>query len=147
MKASTFLVLLFLFGFRAGAANFYFSSSSGNDSRTSAEAQNPATPWRSLSKLNSFFASLQPGDSVLFKRGDTFYGTITVGRSGTVSSPIVLSAYGSGAKPIISGFTTLSNWVSKGGGIYECYNASLGAEVKMVTLNNEVQAMGRYPNQ
>ena len=57
------------------AAKYYFSSQSGDDSRTSLQAQNPATPWKTLNKLNTFM-NLQPGDSVLFKRGETFYGTL-----------------------------------------------------------------------
>src|SRR6266542_3682187 len=91
---------------------YYFSSSQGNDSRTATQAQNPNTPWKTLNKLNSFFSNLKPGDSVLFKRGDTFYGSITINVSGTPSLPIVLGAYGAGAKPIISGFTTISSWTN-----------------------------------
>src|SRR5690349_8558108 len=88
---------------------YYFSSSQGNDSRTVTQAQNPNTPWKTLNKLNSFFSNLKPGDSVLFKKGDVFYGSITISASGTSSLPIVLGAYGAGAKPIISGFTTISS--------------------------------------
>ena len=58
------------------AATYYFSSSEGNDSRTAAQAQNESTPWKSIDKLNSIIGSLSPGDRVLFKRGETFYGTI-----------------------------------------------------------------------
>ena len=58
------------------AKNYYFSSSTGNDSYTSLQAQNPLTPWQTLGKLNSFFSSLIPGDSVLLKRGDVFVGNI-----------------------------------------------------------------------
>src|SRR3954447_26306731 len=83
-------------------ANYYFSASQGDDSRTATQAQNPNTPWKTLSKLNSFFASLKPGDSVLFKRDDTFFGSITIAVSGTSSAPIILGAYGSGNRPIIS---------------------------------------------
>ena len=77
-------------------ANYYFSTSIGDDSRTVTDAQNPITPWKTLNKLNSFFSSLKPGDSVLFKRGDIFYGSIAITKSGTSSLPIVLSAYGTG---------------------------------------------------
>ncbi|MEJ7684845.1 MAG: hypothetical protein WKG06_44765 [Segetibacter sp.] len=71
-----FLQVCFLHS--AWAATYYFSTSSGNDSRTSTQAKNPSTPWKTISKLNSFFSSLQPGDSVLFKRGETFYGSVTI---------------------------------------------------------------------
>ena len=106
-------VLAFLCaGHLVHATNYYFSSVSGDDSRTGAQAQNPATPWKTLSKLNSFFSSLSAGDSVLFKRGETFYGSIVVSKSGTAANPIRFGAFGSGAKPIISGFTTVNTWTS-----------------------------------
>ncbi|MGI8599236.1 MAG: Ig-like domain-containing protein, partial [Chitinophagaceae bacterium] len=139
-------VLLCSIGITANATNYYFSTSSGDDSRTSTQAQSPSTPWKSIGKLNSFFSSLQPGDSVLFKRGEVFYGAITISRSGTSSAPIVLSAYGSGTKPVITGLTTLSNWNSLGGGIYESAVTLPATVVNMVTINGRVHPMGRYPN-
>jgi parallel beta-helix repeat protein len=128
------------------ATNYYFSNSSGNDSRSATQAQSASTPWKTVNKLNSIFRSLQPGDSVLFKRGETFYGTITVTKSGTSSQPIVISAYGKGNKPVIKSLVRLSNWVSVGNGIWESYNAALGTTVNVVLLNGVVQEMGRYPN-
>ncbi len=129
------------------AANYYFSTSQGDDSRTATQAQSPGTPWKTLNKLNSLFANLKPGDSVLLKRGDTFYGSVTISASGTSSSPIILGAYGSGNKPVITELVTLSGWTSLGGGIYESSVISnAGAAVNMVTLNGNVQQMGRYPN-
>src|SRR3954452_16669077 len=90
-----FAILAIVLGIKANATNYYFSDSDGDDSRSSSQAQNPSTPWRSLSKLNSFFPYLQPGDHIYFKRGETFYGSFTTTKSGTNSSPIVLSSYGS----------------------------------------------------
>jgi hypothetical protein len=146
MRALLLLTLVILFTNTTKATNYYFSSISGDDSRTSTQAKSSLTPWKSLSKLNSFFSSFQPGDSVLLKRGETFYGSITVTKSGTTSSPIIISAYGSGNKPVITSLVTLSNWVSKGNGIWESYNSSLGTEVNTVLLNDVEQQLGRYPN-
>jgi len=128
------------------AANYYFSNSLGDDSRSSLAAQNRATPWKSLNKLNSFFSQLQPGDSVLFKRGENFNGFIVISTSGTKAKPIVVAAYGKGSKPVINGLTKLSNWVATGNGIFECYNAALGASVGTVLIDGVAKAMGRYPN-
>jgi hypothetical protein len=73
MRVKTlFTVLAFTSGFTANAANYYFSSSQGDDSRSSSQAQNPSTPWRSISKLNSWFPNLQPSDHVYFKCGEPF---------------------------------------------------------------------------
>src|ERR1700678_587514 len=57
-------------------ANYYFSTKNGDDNRTPAQAQNSATPWKTLNRLNSFASSLLPGDSVLFHRGEAFYGPL-----------------------------------------------------------------------
>src|SRR5215475_9054 len=103
----------------AGATTYYFSTSDGDDSRTNAQAQNSSTPWKSIDKLNSIFSSLMPGDKLLFKRGDVFYGTINPSKSGSAGSPIVFGAYGNGEKPIISGFVIIGTWTSIGNGLYE----------------------------
>ena len=58
-----------------------------------------STPWKTLSQVNSNMATFQPGDSILFKKGDTFSGTLTVTKSGTLASPITFGAYGTGNKP------------------------------------------------
>src|SRR5215217_7539459 len=108
MKTLLLLTLAVVFFTTTNATNYYFSSASGDDSRTSTAAKNPSTPWKSISKLNSFFASLQPGDSVLLKRGETFYGSITVTKSGTTSLPIVISAYGLGNRPVITSLVALN---------------------------------------
>src|SRR4028118_1971995 len=105
-----FTILFVFFLCSAQAATYYFSSVSGDDSRTSAQAQSSSTPWKSLSKLNAFFASLQPGDFVLFNRGETFHGSITVNKSGTSSAPITIGAYGEGSMPVIHGWTVPGGW-------------------------------------
>ncbi|MCC7400754.1 MAG: tandem-95 repeat protein [Chitinophagaceae bacterium] len=136
-----------LFANAIQAANYYLSSSDGNDSNTSTQAQNPATPWKSLDKLNSFFSSLRPGDSVLFKCGDIFYGKLVIGQSGNPGSPIVLASYGTGSKPVISGFTPVTSWTNIGGNIWESTSAVRGADgmLNMVTVNDNFQPVGRWP--
>src|SRR5690349_12751793 len=105
MIVSTFFAMLtLLLGLKANATNYYFSSSQGDDSHTSTQAQHPSTPWKSIDKLNSFLSNIKPVDHILFKCGDTFYGAISTSKSGTASSPIVFSSYGSGGNPVIAGF-------------------------------------------
>src|SRR5690554_1636885 len=143
----TLILLVVASSQTAMATNYYFSQSSGNDSRSVAEAQNPDTPWKSIAKLNSIFNTLKPGDVVYFKRGEVFYGTIQVTKSGAPGNPIVFDAYGTGAKPIITSFVSLKNWQSRGNGIYESSDPLLtGSSVKMVLLNGINQEMGRFPN-
>lgn len=131
------------------ATTYYFSNNSGNDSRSSTQARNPSTPWKTINKLNSFFSNLRPGDQVLFKRGETFYGSIIVSQSGRAGAPIVIGAYGSGDKPVISSLVTLSGWKANSGykGVYEASaNSALDAQLNIVFLNNVRKDIGRFPN-
>src|SRR3954471_12415439 len=137
-----FAILTLALGIKANATNYYFSNSQGNDSRSSTEAQNPSTPWKSIDKLNSFFFSIKPGDQLLFKCGDVFYGAIKTTKSGTTSAPITFSSYGSGSKPVISGLIKLSVWNYIGNGIYESATLPTGAQVNMVLINSKQYAMG-----
>ncbi|WP_154859143.1 malectin domain-containing carbohydrate-binding protein [Cyclobacterium xiamenense] len=138
---------MFLAGLPLHAANYYFSSEIGDDSRSFSQARNAATPWKSINKLNAIMSSLSPGDKVFFRRGDTFYGTIRLNRSGNSGAPITFGAYGSGADPILTTFVRLSNWQSVGNGVYEASDNRLpGKQVNMVTINDNPQEMGRFPN-
>ncbi|HLW33737.1 MAG TPA: right-handed parallel beta-helix repeat-containing protein, partial [Aequorivita sp.] len=137
---------LLLLCISAQAATYYFSHSIGDDSRSAMQAQNPSTPWKSIEKLNSVFKSLQPGDVVLFKRGETYYGSIKMSKSGAQGRPITLGAYGSGDKPIITSLVAAEKWTNVGGGIYEFSHPSFGSSLNIVLLNNKIQEMGRFPN-
>jgi len=55
--------------------------------------------WRSLEKANS--AALDPGDTLLFKRGCSWEGTLKAAWVGTAQRPILISSYESGELPII----------------------------------------------
>src|SRR5688500_18679056 len=141
------VTLLLIFSFSlTKAATYYFSTSLGDDSRSMQQAQNPATPWKTINKLNAIFSSLNAGDVILFNRGEVFAGAIVATKSGVSGNPIVFSAYGSGAKPIISGFGTLGSWANVGNGVWEARLSSETAVMNMVTVNNVPQAMGRFPN-
>ncbi|MBD0256043.1 MAG: right-handed parallel beta-helix repeat-containing protein, partial [Cytophagales bacterium] len=139
---------LLLFGLisTTQAATYYFSTSQGDDNRTAAQAQSPSTPWKTIAKLNAIFSTLAPGDVIMFNRGEVFEGSIVATKSGVAGNPIVFSAYGTGAWPVISSFATLSGWVSLGNGIWEAPLTTDGATLNLVTINDVPRAMGRYPN-
>jgi len=131
-----------LFVFNANATNYYLSNS-GNDANSGTD---PSSPWKTLNKLNSF-KNLKKGDNVFFKRGDTFYGSITVSNSGTAGNPITFSAYGTGENPIITGFTNVTKWTNLGNNIWESTDAvSTLPTCNMVVINGVNTAMGRWPN-
>ncbi|MFF1924735.1 RICIN domain-containing protein [Streptomyces sp. NPDC058221] len=61
-----------------------------------------ATPWNALAPVNSH--TFQPGDSILLKRGSTCTGqTLSPKGSGAAGAPVVVDAYGTGAKPALVG--------------------------------------------
>jgi len=129
------------------STDYYFSSSSGDDSRSSTEAQNSATPWRTIDKLNTISSLLKGGDRVFFRSGDVFYGTIRISRSGAAGSPIFFTSYGTGAKPVITSLVRVTNWASIGSGLYQAdlsgYNIS---KVQVVLINDQIREIGRFPN-
>jgi len=140
-----YLTILFLFvGIALHATNYYVKTG-GSDA---AAGTSDGTAWATITKVNTVWAAgtFAAGDSILFRRGDVFYGSITAGESGTSGSHISIGAYGTGAKPVLTGFTTVSSWTSYGGGIYY---ATVTAEstVEMVTIGGVQYAMGRTPNE
>jgi hypothetical protein len=144
MKTPMKTVLLLSFVLLAIAANAknYYLSNSGNDSNSGTD---PSSAWQTLTKINA--TTFLPGDQILFRRGDTFYGNIVVNISGTSSTPITYGSYGSGAKPVITGFTSVTSWTNKGGNIWESTNpVSTLPDLKTVLINGQSVPMGRYPN-
>src|SRR5262249_52694613 len=84
--------------FPAQSATYYVDAKSGNDGNS---GTSPNSPWKSLDKLNGY--QFQPGDLVLFKRGEIWHEQLNLPSSGAEGRPIVLDAYGEGALPVISG--------------------------------------------
>lgn len=132
----------------AAQATTYYVSNIGN---TTNNGTSTATPW-SYDKLQTELAKpsgsvIVPGDVVLLNRGEVFYGALTAGRSGTSSAYYTIGAYGTGAKPVITGFTTLTAWTAVGGGIYETTTGFSGLNsCWMVTVNGKPYPIARYPN-
>ena len=97
-KQINYQVVVLLLSFSLCAQNqYYLSSSTGNDNNNGSQTQ----PWKTLSKISN--TTLGPGDTVYFKKGDTFRGHYVVNGSGTEQSPITFRAYGTGNQPVISG--------------------------------------------
>ncbi|RYZ38522.1 MAG: hypothetical protein EOP49_30950, partial [Sphingobacteriales bacterium] len=90
--------------------------------------------------------SLQPGDAILFRRGDTFRGTLSIRQSGTSGNPIVVDAYGSGNKPILAGSVPVSGWNNIGNNVWQADCPSCGSRVTGLYRNGSVLPLGRYPN-
>src|SRR3989339_1976943 len=137
-----FFLFIFLLHTSTSYAATYYVSNTGLDTNNGISE---STPWQTISKVNA--TTFVAGDSILFKKGDTFYGSITVSQSGTAGNPITFSSYGSGEKPIITGFTDVTSWTNLGNNIWESTSpVSTLSTLNMVTINNVNTAMGRWPN-
>lgn len=66
------------------------------------------SPWNRTKFVNAHGA-YAAGDHILLKRGTTCSGRLDLSGSGVTGSPIVIGAYGSGAKPTINGGGTPNN--------------------------------------
>ena len=94
------LSLPFLFIFIYCNATNYYVKNGGSDS---ANGLSDATAWATPSKVTSSMSKFQPGDSILFKKGSTWTNaSITIGRAGIAGKNIIISSFGSGAKPVLS---------------------------------------------
>lgn len=80
-----------------GKRTFYVDSGTGRDDR---DGQSPARAWQSLDRVNA--AELKPGDTVRFRCGATWRGSL-VPVSGDEGAPITYTSFGDGAKPLILG--------------------------------------------
>ena len=81
-------------------ARTFYVKNSGSDAATGLDTTNA---WQTISKVNS--TTFIAGDTIKFKGGNTFTGTIRIqDDTGTVSQPIVFTSYG-GSRATISAQT------------------------------------------
>ncbi len=95
----------------------YYVSTSGNDGNN---GQSTGAPFKTIGKINGL--ALQPGDTVLFRCGDTWRGEMLhITRSGLAGSPITFGSYPErdcANQPVISGAQPISGWGVSSGSIY-----------------------------
>lgn len=140
MKILSTILIFFFYYSVCSAKNIYVSSLNGNDSDN---GLTPATAWASLWKLNLMIptGTVSGGDVILFERGSAFIGKFNV------TKQISFDVYGSGNKPVISGFVTLNGWTNVTGNIWQCNpDTVLKKFCNILTINAVPQAVGRYPN-
>ena len=102
-------------------------------------AYDPATPactggsdsyYVTIADVN--LKSFSVGDSILFKKGETWREQLTPPSSGSAGSPITFGAYGTGNAPIISGSNLVSGWTVYSGNVYQ---ATLTTKPWVVTFD------------
>jgi parallel beta-helix repeat protein len=135
---------------QASLATYYVSSSTGNDAN---DGLSEGTAFATVGKVNAL--NLQPGDSVLFKCGDTWRGQmLTITKSGAAGSPITIGSYPSNCanRPVLSGAQPVSGWALHSGNIYVAsLNAGANAGKFAYGINQLFRGdtrllLGRWPN-
>ncbi len=132
------ILLIVVFNFTGNATNYYVSNE-GNDSNS---GMSLSQSWHSLEKVSNF--KFQPGDTVFFKKGDVWNGTLKLNAIGTSGKPVVFSSYGTGKSPEINGSETITGWTSYTGNIYK---ASVDNRVGQVFINDLRIRPARFPDE
>ena len=122
------------------SASTYYIAAGGNDTNSGLSA---SAPLQSLAKIGSL--NLLPGDQVLFNRGDTFRGPLSLSRSGTPNNPIVIDAYGTGNLPALSGAVPVTNWSNISGNLWQASFPGAGSLVTGLYSNGVSLQLGRWP--
>lgn len=91
---------------------YYVDATSGNDGN---DGKTPDLAWQTIGKING--ETFLPGESILFKRGETWRAEAALPSSGIAGKPIVFGAYGSGTAPVISGADVIAGWTELPGSI------------------------------
>ncbi len=110
------LLLLICMGTPAWAAVYYVDATYGNDTNS---GLSPDTAWKTVAKVSN--TAFEPGDQILFKRGETWHEGLWFKWSGAPDSPIVIGAYGdlSDPKPVFDGTYPMTvTWENVSGNIY-----------------------------
>ena len=105
---------VFVMSSASWAVTYYVDATNGNDSNPGISE---STPWKTIAKVNSL--NFQPGDFILFKRGEVWREQLTVPSSGSSSNPIVFGAYGILDKPVISGADLVTEWLNSGTNVWK----------------------------
>jgi parallel beta-helix repeat protein len=117
--------------FPAQAATYYVDAKNGNDGNG---GTSPSSAWKSLEKINTF--QFQPGDSILFKRGEIWREQLNFPSSGAEGRPIVLDAYGSGDLPVISGADVVAAGTWNASPTANVWQANVGTEPNVVIFDS-----------
>ena len=90
----------------------YYVSGDGDDSN---DGLTELTPWKTISKVNSYDAGtgFNAGDIIKFDIATSYYtpfnGTVNITSDGTVENPIIISAYNSDSENISYQYATFAN--------------------------------------
>jgi parallel beta-helix repeat protein len=112
-KATLCVLSIFVISSSVFAATFYVDAANGNDSNN---GLSETTTWKTIAKVNA--SRFNPGDQILFKRGELWREQLTVPSSGTSDKLITFGSYGVGSQPSIYGSENVSDWHYDTGYVY-----------------------------
>lgn len=95
----------------------YYVSNAGLDANSGTA---PSAPWQTITKVNA--TTFQPGDVIVFRRGDTFYGSLLIkGVRSQDQRKVTVGAYGTGPMPKLSRYKIAksTSWVNHSGNIWK----------------------------
>ncbi len=121
-------------------ATIYYVSNTGDDGQTGTSA---LQAWQTIAKVNS--SPFLPGDQILFKCGDSWNEQLKITSSGTQASPIIIGSYGTGDKPLITGFQSLSGFTNVGN-IWTAVATNSVLNLNLILINGNTAYKARYPN-
>jgi parallel beta-helix repeat protein len=137
LLGTALMAMLLLFTIMAEAAVYYVSAA-GNDKNP---GTSPGLAWKTLEKVNSFVP--KPGDQILFNRGDSWEGSVSVNIWGMEGKPLIFGAYGTGPKPKIYGSVKIEGWEKHSGNIYK---AKVSNGINQLFINGNRIRTARWPN-
>ena len=107
-----FVTILLFISVTANATTFYVSAAGNNNNN----GTSTGTPFLTITKAISVAVA---GDNILLNKGDTWNETIRPTVSGTIGNRITFSHYGTGIRPLVTGFKA-ATMVSIGGNLWTC---------------------------
>ena len=131
---------------QAAGATYYVSSSGGSDGNNGLST---GAPFLTVAKVNGL--NLQPGDTVLFKCGDTWHGEqLILKKSGTAGAPITFGSYPQGCanQPSLSGSKAIGGWTVDAGSVYKA-DVPVGTfplGINQLFRGETRLTLGRWPN-
>ncbi len=127
------------YNFTTNATRIYYVDATNGLDTNNGTPQSSA--WKTISKVNS--ENFNPGDSVMFKRNETWREQLIIPSSGSAGSPIIFADYGTGGKPIINPTANLSNWSVYSGNIYV---ANATGDITQVFVDGVFYNLSFHPN-
>jgi hypothetical protein len=102
VKSFITLIAIFVIGSLQAQTTYYVDATAGNDTNL---GTTQILAWKTIQKVENMSVNFQPGDSILFKKGEVWNGEQLKPSNhpdGTINNPITYASYGAGAKPIIN---------------------------------------------